>query len=161
MHPSCVFLCVASAWCSAGRLWSDFLTAAASATAMTRQMTWCWECVSMLSDFLSHTVHSSTRLCSHSYNTFSVSSLYMCIFTCGETDTGFKSQQLLYLFIFKKIPNMFRPYDNDILRPLFSYWEDSAVWHRVSLNKWIVQRESNVITGLINSSSRDRELCLR
>lgn len=62
-----VGLCAAAAWCSAGRLWSDFSTAAAGATVTTRRMTWCWECASMLSDFLSRTVHSSTRSRSHSY----------------------------------------------------------------------------------------------
>lgn len=61
---TCLFvcLCVAAVWCSAGKLWCDFLRVAASATAMTRQMTWCWACASMLLDFLSHIVLSSTRL---------------------------------------------------------------------------------------------------
>lgn len=63
-------------WCSAGRPWSDLLTAAANATAMTRRMTWCWECASMLSDFLSHTVHSSIRLLSHSCTTI------LCVSLC-------------------------------------------------------------------------------
>lgn len=54
--------CVAAEWCLAGRLWFEFWTVAASATAMMHRMTWCWECASTLSGSSSHTVLSFTRL---------------------------------------------------------------------------------------------------
>lgn len=55
--------CVVShtGWCSVERLWSSCWRADVSATLMMLLMTWFWECVSMLYEFLSHTVPSSIR----------------------------------------------------------------------------------------------------
>ena len=79
VHGSGVCVCCVAGWCSAGRPWSSSWKAAASATAMTLRMTWCWECASMPSDFPSPTVRYSIRLLSHSHSTILCVSLCVCI----------------------------------------------------------------------------------
>ena len=79
VHGSGVCVCCVAGWCSAGKPWSSSWKAAASATAMTLRMTWCWECASMPSDFPSPTVRCSIRLVSHSLTILCVS---LCVCIC-------------------------------------------------------------------------------
>lgn len=48
-------------WCSVERLWCSCWPADVSATVTMPLMTWCWACVSMLYEFLLHTVPCFTR----------------------------------------------------------------------------------------------------